>query len=190
MTPVSVPNPQLTAERQSAVLTVCLLLIALLLGWQVKTAVQNASRTIEQGGFMADVPPGWLVQPGAGDLVVVARNPQALNHLYRVSQLPAASDLDSLAENRNLVRIRLDSSYRVLDASPVIFDGRDGYKINFARVDLNPNGLPQVIEGIDYYFAAEDRVIILSLEARSETFATALPAFQRFMQSVTYQSGE
>lgn len=190
MTPVSVPNPQLTSERQSAVLTIVLLLIALLLGWQVKTAVQNASRPIEQAGFTADVPAGWLVQPGAGDLAFVVRNPQALNHLYRVSQVPAASALDVLAENRNLVRLRLDDTYRVLDASPVIFDGRDGYKISFARVDLNPNGLPQVIEGIDYYFATEDRVMILSLEARSETFATALPAFQRFMQSVTYQSGE
>jgi hypothetical protein len=33
MTPVSIPQPQLTQERRSAALTILLLLVALLLGW-------------------------------------------------------------------------------------------------------------------------------------------------------------
>jgi hypothetical protein len=190
MTPVSIPQPQLTQERRSAALTILLLLVALLLGWGVKTAVQNATRPIEQSGFTAEIPAGWLVQEGAGDFVFLARNPLALDELYRVSLLPAASELDVVAENRNLARAQIDDTYRVITAEPIVFAGQDGYKVSFARVDLDSPGVPHVVEGLDYYFVRADDVMVLSLEAHSEHFAGALPGFQRFAQSVTYHSGE
>jgi hypothetical protein len=152
--------------------------------------VQNATRTIELGGYSAAVPDGWLVQEGAGDLVFIARNPQALDELYRLSQLPAAADLAVAAENRNLARARLDDTFRVLEASPVVFAGQDAYKVNFARADVDSPGLPNVIEGVDYYFAQADQVMVLSLEANSEAFADALPSFQKFVQSASYNVGE
>ncbi len=185
MTPVSIPHPQLTQERRSAVLTALLLLLALLAGWWVKTAVQNATRTLDQAGFAAEIPAGWLVQQGAGDFVFLARNPLALDELYRVSLVPEASDLDVVAENRNLARAQIDDTYRVISAEPIVFAGQDGYKVSFARVDLDSPGVPHVIEGLDYYFVQADEVMVLSLEAHSEHFAEALPAFQQFAQSVT-----
>jgi len=161
-----------------------------LLGWQVKTAVQNATRPVEFSGFTAAVPAGWLVQEGAGDLVFVARNPQSLDQLYRVSQLPAATELDVLAENRNLARARLDNTYRVLDATPVVFAGQDTYKVSFARADVGSPGLPHAIEGVDYYFAQDAHVMVVSMESHGDTFADVLPGFQQFIQSVSYDSGE
>ncbi|WP_420630757.1 hypothetical protein [Candidatus Leptofilum sp.] len=193
MTPVSVPQQNMAHERRSALLVVGLVILSLLIGWQVKTAIQNATRTVEVSGLTVNVPDGWLVQEGAGDLLFVARNPLAIDELYRVSQLPAepdlAPDLAALAENRNLARARLDDSYRVLSAEPIVFAGRDGYKVSFARVDLDSPGIPHVIEGLDYYFPEGDRVNVLSLEAESESFADALPAFQRFAQSMTNTGG-
>ncbi len=189
MTPVSIPQNNLSYERRSALLTVLLVLVALLLGWWVKTAVQNATRTIELDGYTAAIPDGWLVQEGAGDLIFIARNPQALDQLYRLSHLPAATDLAVVAENRNLGRARLDDTFRTLEASPVVFDGRDAYKVSFARADVASPGLPNVVEGIDYYFALDDQVMVLSLESNSATFADALPAFQNFVQSVSYNGG-
>jgi hypothetical protein len=190
MTPVTVPQQNLAHERRSALLVIGLVLLSLLLGWQVKTAVQDARNSIEHSGFTANVPDGWLIQDGVGDLVFVVRDPQSLDHLYRVSQLPVADDLAVLAENRNLARTRLDDSYRVLSAEPIVFAGRDGFKVSFARVDLAAPGMPHVIEGLDYYFPDGDQITVLSLEAQSETFADALPNFQNFVQSVTYRSGE
>ncbi|MBK7894133.1 MAG: hypothetical protein WAS33_17740 [Candidatus Promineifilaceae bacterium] len=190
MTPLTVLQERFAQERRSALLVVALVLLSLLLGWGVKTAVQNATRPIEIGSFTADVPDGWLVQEGAGDLLFVVRNPQALNELYRVSQLPIAPDLAALAENRNLARTRLDDTYRVLAAEPIVFAGQDGYKVSFARVDLASPGLPHVIEGLDYYFPASEQVTVLSLEAQSDHFAEALPGFQSFVQSIRHSSGE
>jgi len=190
MTPVAVPQNNLVRERRSAVLTTFLLLVALLAGWWVKTAVQNATRPLELNGYTAAVPDGWLVQEGAGDLVFIVRNPQALDQLYRLSQLPAATELDVVAQNRNLARTRRDETFRVLEASPVVFAGQDAYKVSFARADVASPGLPNVIEGVDYYFALDDQVMILSLEANSAAFADALPNFQKFVQSVSYNAGE
>lgn len=190
MTPISVPQQNLAHERRSALLMVGLVLLSLLLGWQVKTAVQNADRTIEHSGFTANIPDGWLVQDGAGDLILVARNPLTLDHLYRISQLPTADDVALLAENRNLARARLDETYRVLIAESVVFAGRDAYKVSFARVDVDSPGMPHVIEGLDYYFVDGEQVTVLSLEAASDGFAEALPGFQEFVQSVTYTAGE
>lgn len=190
MTPLTVPQERLTHERRSALLTVVLLLLSLIIGWQVKTAVQNATRAIEQAGFTAQIPAGWLVQEGAGEFVFLARNPLALDELYRVSQVQASDDLALVAENRNLTRARLDDTFRVLTAEPIVFAGQDGYKVSFARVDLDSPGVPHVVEGLDYYFVQADQVMVLSLEAHSEHFAEALPAFQQFAQSVTYQPGE
>jgi len=190
MTPVTVPQNNLAYERRSALITIILVLLALLLGWWVKTAVQNATRTIELSGYTAAIPDGWLVQEGAGDLIFIVRNPQALDELYRLSQLPSAADLAVAAENRNLARARLDSTFRVLEASPVVFAGQDAYKVSFARADVDSPGLPNVIEGVDYYFALDDQVMVLSLESKSATFTEALPGFQNFIQSVSYSAGE
>ena len=190
MTTSQLSQNQLAHERRSAILMIILLLVSLLIGWQVKTAVQNATRTINHSDFTADVPDGWLVQDGSGDLVFVARNPQALDELYRISRVPAEDDLAVLAENRNLARARLDETYRVLEASPIVFAGQDAYKVSFARADADSPGMPHVIEGIDYYFIEGNEVVILSLESQSEAFAEALPYFQKFVQSVSYSGGE
>ncbi|GJM42528.1 MAG: hypothetical protein DHS20C20_28100 [Ardenticatenaceae bacterium] len=190
MTPVSVPQNQLGHERRSAALVTALLLVCLLLGWLVKTTIQNDTRSVEYGDFTAAVPAGWLVQEGAGDLIFIVRNPQAFDQLYRVTQLPAAADLELVAENRNLARTRLDSTFRVLESSPVVFAGQDAYKVSFARADVDSPGMPTIIEGIDYYFAQNDQVMVLSLESQDETFAEAVPNFQTFVQSVSYRAGE
>jgi hypothetical protein len=183
--------PQQTVhERRSAVLTLILVIVALFLGWQVKTAVQTANRTVTQAGVTAAVPAGWLVQSGAGDLLLLARNPEQIHHLYRVSRMAALSDLDTVAIGRNQSRAQLDDSYRVLEATPVILAGQSGYKVGFARAHTSSPGMPYIVEGVDYYFRHGDQVLIISLEARSDTFAAALPHFQRFVQSVSYRPGE
>ena len=190
MTPVSVPQNRRAHERRSAVYVAILLLVCLALGWWVKTAVQSATRQVSLNGINAAVPDGWLVQEGAGDLVFVVRNPQSLDQLYRVTSLPAATDMEVLAGNRSIARTRLDSTYRVLEAAPIVFGGQDAYKVSFARADVDSPGLPAIIEGIDYYFAQNDRVMVLSLESNSETLANVLPNFQKFVQSVSYDGGE
>lgn len=180
---------QFQGERWSALLTLGLLLVALFVGWQLQTAVEAASRTISQGNISAAVPKGWIVQNGAGDLVFTARNPQKPDQLYRVSQLAAGADLDTLAASRNHSRTQMDDSFRVLASEAVIVGGQEGYKVSFGRVNSSVPGIPAVIEGVDYYFRHGEQVLIISLESRLDSFSEALPRFHRFVQSVRYQAG-
>jgi hypothetical protein len=180
---------QFSRERWSDVVTAVMVVVALFLGWQVQTSVQSASRTVNHGPIAAEAPTGWVVQSGSGDLIMVVRNPHKPDQLYRISQATAVDDLEILAANHNSARMRLDNSYRVLSAGPVILDGREGYKVSFARVNSDAPGLPAVIEGADYYLAYDGQMLILSLESRADSFAEALPHFQRFMQSVRYSRG-
>jgi len=184
-----------TKERQSALLVILMALIALGLGWGVKTAVANQTRPFAKQGISAQVPAGWLVQEGAGELLLVARNPAAMSHRYRIQLLSEdAADLSALANRRNENRARLEPTFTTLDETAIVADGRDGYKVSYAWVNSQtgqmPTGrMPAIIKGVDYYFPVENGVMVISLEADQTDFADAFSRFQRFRASVTYEAG-
>ncbi|MCA9920735.1 MAG: hypothetical protein KC421_00110 [Anaerolineales bacterium] len=175
-------------ERMSMILVLVVAVIALLLGGMVKTAVQDQTRSVTQNGVSAEVPAGWLVQDGTGDLRLVARNPQSLSTRYRVNVLPGG-ELAAAAGNRNADRAGLEQTYRILDESPIVVNGRDGYKVSYAFVDDEGAGMPSVIEGVDYYFADGSEIVVVSFEAEENDFTAGFSQFQQFRESVVYQAG-
>jgi len=177
-----------TFERNSVILVILMAVISLILGGMVKTAVSDQTRTVTQNGITAQLPAGWLVQNGTGDLRIVARNPQSLNTRYRVNLLDG-DELAAAAAQRNENRARLDASYRVLEETPIVVNGRDGYKVSYAFVNAADEGMPSVIEGVDYYFAEGDEIIVVSFEAEKADFAAGFSQFQQFRKTVIYQAG-
>ncbi|KAA3664655.1 MAG: hypothetical protein DWQ04_04600 [Chloroflexi bacterium] len=181
-------NERDSFERNSVVLVVVVAVISLILGGMVKTAVSDQTRTVTQNNITAEVPSGWLVQDGTGDLRIVVRNPQSLNTRYRVNVLDG-DDLVVAAADRNETRARLDETYRVLEETPIVVNGRDGYKVSYAIVDAEDVGMPSVIEGVDYYFAEGDEIVVVSYEAEELNYAAGFPYFQQFRETVVYQAG-
>lgn len=181
-------NQRASYERNSVIFVVVIALILLILGGVVKTAVQDQTRTITQNDVTVAVPSGWLVQDGTGDLRIVVRNPQSLNTRYRVNVF-SGNELTIAAADRNENRTRLDESYRVLDETPIVINGVDGYKVSYAFVDAADAGMPAVIAGVDYYFAEGDEIVVISFEAEEEDFAAGFPQFQQFRETVVYQAG-
>ncbi len=178
-----------TKERQSALLVILMALVALGLGWAVKTAVANQTRPFAQNGISAQVPAGWLVQEGAGELLLVARNPAAMSQRYRIQLLNEATDLSALANQRNENRTRLEPTFTILDETAIVADGRDGYKVSYAWISSQAGQIPAIIKGVDYYFPVENGAMVISLEAEEADFADAFSRFQRFRASVTYEAG-
>jgi hypothetical protein len=189
-TDASPREPALAPDQLSALIVAGIAILALLLGWALKTGVEYQTRPIQEAGITARIPDDWLVQYGAGDLVFLTRNPRSLNQQYRVTLLAAAVDLAATAQQRSNQRAQLVPSFRVLTETPIVINGRDGYKVSYALVDAEGSEMPVVIEGADYYFMAGDRVLVVSLESDADNFADSLPRFFRFMESVTYQGGE
>jgi hypothetical protein len=175
-------------EQRSAVLVFIVTVLALLAGWGVMTAVTHATTSVSRQGITAAAPAGWLVQEGTGDLIMVIRNPGALDELYRVSLLPEVPDLEAAAFTRGENRARQEAAFQIQETTPIVFDGRDGYKFTYAFAD-DSGAKPVIVEGVDYYFPEEAGTLVLSFEAETDDFARDFPAFQQFMRSISLGSG-
>ena len=176
-------------EQLSMILVLGFALLSLLIGWQVKTAVQYQTRPFSNQAVQADIPSGWLAQNGAGNLALLTRNPQALEQRYRVTILSGGSELALLAADQNGERRQLESSYRILDETPIVVNGRTGYKVSYAFVNAKGQGMPLIIEGVDYYFVDGTKVLIISFEADQTEFEAGFDQFQRFLTSVKQGGG-
>ncbi len=177
---------RLTDDQKSTAFVILLTVVALLLGFWVKTAVTDQTRTVTQDNFSAVIPANWVSQSGQGDIIFIARNPQQPHQSYRVRRLSSAADLAEVANEQSLQRIQLDDAFRVLDETAVIINGREGYKVSFATVHNNVTGLPRIIEGTDYYFPEDNNTLIISFQAGSDTYDEAVEQFREFLISVSY----
>lgn len=176
-------------ERLSAALVMIVFLTALGLGWVLKNGAANQTRPFGDETVSAQIPAGWLTHNGTGDLVLVARNSRALNELYRVNIFQNTTDLIAAAQDQNSERTSLDDSYRVLEQTPIVVNGRDGYKVSYAFVDAPEDDMPAVIEGVDYYFIEGSDILVISYEAETAVFAEGVEQFRDFRDSVALTGG-
>lgn len=180
---------QQSQERQSVLAVIALTIVALLLGWLLKGSLNNQSRTISQNGFSAEIPASWLAQGGNSELRLVVKNPSSFDERYHILQVPAESDLGAAAARQNNDRLLRDKTYRVLVEESVTFNDQPAYRVSYAFVKDRNNDLPQIVEGVAYYVPAGNSLLIISYEADHDDFAAGLPAFTRFLQSVSQTNG-
>ena len=188
--------------RMSATLTALITVLALIIGWGIKTGVENASREVSNRGLSGSVPSGWLVNSpdsGAGMLQIdeqdptlafAANNPLDISTRYAASLLPSGSDttLVTAATARNLQRGQKLNLYRVTDTTPVSVAGREGYRVQFAYVvPGDPGSVPTVITGADYYFEEGSQLLVVTLETESGNMNHELDRFFRFLNSVAVE---
>jgi hypothetical protein len=112
---------------------------------------------------------------------------------YAVNLLPVSKDMkvSDLVVTRNLERGQNLSTYRVLDQEPVVVNGKNAYSVHFAYVLAGSNSqLPQVIEGLDYYFFTQPKSMVVTLEEETSSFKEAQTRFTTFLQKVSMSGGE
>lgn len=192
-------------RRTSSTFITAVTLLALLLGWGLKTYTQNQTRSVSHRGVTAEVPAGWLVEtqetiaaqtddpfqmenPGGSadpNLVFTARNPLHPERVYSVSLYPGGVDLPSTAAIRALNQGQDLRLYRVIDESPILVNGREGYKVSYAYVNPGDIGdIPVVIQGIDYYFTSGDQTLVITLEVANDDPSAHQADFLKFLETV------
>lgn len=169
-------------------------IVALLLGWVMKTAVESRFTPIVRAGVSAQAPAGWLVQNGLASeqMVFTARDPFSANLSYTVTLVPTSADmkLADLALLFNLQRAKDTQLYRVIDQGVVKVNGKEAYKVHYAYVDSKSEGTqPAVVEGLGYIFLDQPKALIVSMEEESAHFQDALPSFMQFLETVSYTPG-
>lgn len=183
---------QLKHDRLSALAVGIVTVIALILGAILKSSVENRSQHIERKGITASVPANWVIKESAGNLIFVSWDPFAPDVRYSVSLVSNDGDhpLTEVAAEHNTILGKVMEAFRILDETPIIRRGRDGYKVTYAYVDTKVQGLPLVIQGVDYYFPAHGKAMIVSLQAHERDYEEALLRFEAFLDSVSYNPGE
>lgn len=177
-------------DRYSQLTVVVITLAALLLGWGLKTGVQGRTADFSAEEITARVPAGWRNTASEGQLLRAA-NPLDPTTVYGIETLPASeADLANAATTLSLRRAQNLLAYRVLEQTPVTVGDRSGYKVSYVYVDSEPtltmDHLPVVMRGADYFFDAGGRVVVVTLMAAKDGFDQELPAFWRFLSSISY----
>ena len=186
-------NTRKSKQDQLSTVAVSLVtLVALILGAILKSSVENRSQHLNGKGVTASVPANWVVKDGAGNLVLVSWDPLSPNIRYSVSveSNDGAHPLSEVAARRDIVLSKVLEAFRTLEETPIIRNGREGYKVTYAYVDTKVAGLPLVYQGVDYYFQENDKVMVITLQTQEREYEEALLRFEAFLDSVSYKPGE
>jgi hypothetical protein len=176
-------------DRRSVLAVTVLTFLALLLGAILKSSVENRSQRIERKGVTASVPANWVVEDGAGDLIFASWDPFVPDVRYTVYLTPNQGKhlLTDVSLERNLALGKALEGFKVLEETPIIRRGREGYKVTYAFIDTNQPGMPIVLQGVDYYFPADNSTLVVSLQAHDRDYDEALLRFEAFLDSVSYK---
>jgi hypothetical protein len=189
---------QSTQEISDSVMSVWIVFLititALFLGMIMRSAILSRFTPVERTGVAAQVPAGWVIQNGLASeqMVFTARDPFSANQSYTAILVPTAADTKpaDLALLFNLQQARNTQLYRVIDQGVVTVNGKDAYKVHYAYVDPTDQGSqPVVVEGVGYIFMNQPKALVVSMEDEASQFHDDLPAFMKFLETVSYSPG-
>ena len=182
-------------DRYAEVSVILVTVLALALGWALKTAVEARSVPFEAAGISARVPDGWLRSTGGegGELVRVT-DPASVGFgtTYVLSTQPIAEGATE-AQVVSLLTLNRGQSltaYRVLDQQAVTINGRAGHMLTFVYVESDPDltreEVPHVVRGVEFIFLAGDRAVLVAYHADEPVYEADFARFRRFLNSVTF----
>jgi hypothetical protein len=181
-------------DRYAEISVILLTIIALALGWWLKTSVENRGLAFSNAGISAETPSGWLVSKASGEEVlhVTDRTSRGFGTTYTIEKKAVAADADigqitgllTLERGNNL------TAYRVLKQQEVTVAGQQGAEIEYVYVESAANlthaVLPAVVHGLDYVFVQNGKAVIVGYRADQSAYETDLGRFLRFLLSVKF----
>ena len=181
-------------DRFSELAVVLLTLVALVLGWVLKSGVENRSELFSSGNISAQVPAGWLnAKPGGNEVLhVTDRTTSGFGTTYLVQQeaVPAESTPAQVVSLLTLERGNNLTAYRVLNQQEVLVQGKTAVELEYVYVESDANlshsTFPVVVHGLDYIFVNGNQAVIVTYRADQSAFEQDLARFNRFLLSVDY----
>ena len=182
-------------DRQANWMVVGIAVLALVLGWLVKSTAENRTTTYDSGGFSARYPSGWVDSTVSTPVIMRFEDPWAIPSrtvllLARHPLAPnIANPLSALQQTLSLERGTSWTAYRVLDVrEDVSIGARVGTQVSFAFVETRPNPflstLPVVVRGQDYIFAQGDQALVSTLLAAEDDYERSEDVLIDFVRSL------
>lgn len=181
-------------DRFAEISVLLLTLIALLLGWLLKSGVENRSVAFQSENITAQTPAGWMLsQPGGEEVLAVTdrtASGYSTNYLIEVKAVSEDAELGQVVSLLTLERGSKLTGYRVLNQQEVLIDGRKAAEIEYVYVESDANlthaVLPAVVHGLDYIFINNGQAVIVIYRADQSVYEADLGRFYRFLASVDY----
>jgi len=181
-------------DRFSVLPVILLTVVALALGWWLKSSVENRGLAFSNGGFTAQTPVGWLVEKPGGSEVLRAtdRTASGFGTTYLIQKQAAQANAKpaDVASLLTLDRGNNLTGYRVLKQQDVLVQGRPAMQVEYVYVESAANlthaVIPAVVHGLDYIFVDSGKAVIVTYRADQSNFDTDLARFNRFLLSVKY----
>jgi hypothetical protein len=192
-------NLRTRRDRWADWLVVGVVVIALLLGWTVKSWAEGSTEsfTDAETGLSLSYPEGWLAGSGE-DYLFQARDPQS--GLFKTTYRVTADRLDparpmSLVDAVNMTsvsRARNLTAFRLLDIETVGEDEQLPSAIwsRYVYVEEKPDpfreSLPVVVLGLDYTAVKGEYLYTVTLWASEANFGQAEKDFKAFLQDAGF----
>ncbi len=181
-------------DRFAELSVIVLTLVALALGWLLKSSVENRSLAFKNGGITAQTPAGWIVEKPGGNVILHAtdRTAAGFGTTYIIQQeaFPADTQPSQVASLLTLDRGNNLTGYRVLKQQEVLVQGQKATQIEYVYVESAANlthaVMPAVVHGLDYIFVKAGQAVIVTYRADQSLFDTDLGRFNRFLVSVKF----
>jgi hypothetical protein len=165
-----------------------------LIGWSLKSSVENRAFHFEANGISAQAPIGWLQAETQGDEVLHVTDlaSSGFGTTYIVRKMPVtegtrASDvvtLLTLEHGQNL------TAFRVLDQHDVMVYGQPAYEVNYVFVESDPNlthaSMPSVVRGTDYIYVKGNQAVVATYWAEQTNYENDLNRFHLFLKSLKF----
>jgi hypothetical protein len=181
-------------DRFSELAVILLTVVALALGWWLKSSVENRGLAFSNDGITARTPIGWLVEkPGGLEVLQTTdRTASGFGTTYLIQKQAAQTQAKpaDVASLLTLDRGNTLTGYRVLDQRDVLVQGRSAVEIEYVYVESAANlthaVIPAVVHGLDYVFVENGKAVIITYRADQSRYDTDLARFNRFLVSVKF----
>ncbi len=180
-------------------LVVALLIVALILGWALKSRVEGrtASFASDDGVLTLSYPADWLEQVDKEALLTVSdiRAEGTFKPTFSLTVREMNPDFPmtphDLVVTMSLQKAEELTAYRILNTDSGMVDGIEASRVSYAYVSEPVGGLqqsiPVVAEAVDWVVIREGTAYVLTFAAAAESFAQEEGTFNSILTSVDFR---
>ena len=189
-------KPHAGEEHRSALVVILTVVVALLLGLALRTAVEGRSTSYSNSGagVSLNYPAAWI-RANSGESTLLSasdpRSPTAFASTFslRTRAVPQGQTLNDVATGWRLSRSNALAEFSDLGARDTTFGGRRAIRLHYAYVAPAPGGagmalLPVVVEAYDTIVVAGDRALIFTTASDADHSDEYAARFNTILSSV------
>ena len=169
-----------------------LVVIALLIGWSIKSGAENATQALssEVGSFNA--PMGWRSDKSAGLAAMDTRTASGVPTTFSITTQVLDNDasLNALSTRRTIKLAQELDGFSMLDTRADTVNGESATTLNYAYVVVPEAGtagsarVPVVVEATDTLIKRNGQLVIVHFSSESTAFAGLADLRAKIMSSV------